>query len=99
MPEAIYEKKGAALSEGYALRRRPDPRIALAIVSALGDARTVINVGAGTGSYEPMDRTVQAVEPSEDMIAQRAAGAAPCVRGSRKPCRSPTTPAMPPWRY
>jgi SAM-dependent methyltransferase len=84
MPEAVYDghEKGYALSEGYALRRRPDPRIASAIASALADASTVVNVGAGTGSYEPTDRIVQAVEPSELKIGQRAAGAAPCVRGS-----------------
>jgi SAM-dependent methyltransferase len=81
---AVYDghEKGYALSEGYALRRRPDPRIATAIASALADARTVVNIGAGTGSYEPTDRIVQAVEPSERMISQRAAGAAPCLRGS-----------------
>lgn len=78
MARAIYDRLG----EGYALRRRADPRIAAAIVSALADARGVVNVGAGTGSYEPTDRTVQAVEPSEMMISQRPAGAAPCVRGS-----------------
>jgi len=80
MPEAIYDEN--KLGEGYAQRRRPDPRIAAGIVSALGDARTVVNVGAGAGSYEPADRIVQAVEPSEMMIAQRAPDAAPCVRGS-----------------
>ncbi len=79
MPEAVYN---GHLSEGYALRRRPDPRIAAAIISALGDARSVVNVGAGTGSYEPADRIVQAVEPSERMIAQRPPGAAPCLRAS-----------------
>ncbi len=62
--------------------RRPDPRIAGAIVSALGDARSVINVGAGAGSYEPRDRSVLAVEPSNLMISQRPPGAAPCVLGS-----------------
>jgi SAM-dependent methyltransferase len=84
MPEAVYDGlgQGFALAEGYALRRRPDPRIASAIVSALADARTVVNVGAGTGSYEPKDRIVQAVEPSEQMISQRPGDAAPCVRGS-----------------
>lgn len=77
---ATYD--GNALSEGYAGRRRPDPRIAAAILSTLGDARTVLNVGAGSGSYEPADRVVQAVEPSETMMAQRPKGAAPCVRAS-----------------
>ncbi len=75
---AIYDDIGA----GYARQRKPDPRIAAAIAVALGDARSVINVGAGAGSYEPTDRTVLAVEPSDVMIAQRAPDAAPCVRGS-----------------
>ncbi len=70
------------IGEGYARRRQPDPRIAAAIDAALGDARTIVNVGAGTGSYEPAGKTVQAVEPSETMIAQRPADAAPCVRAS-----------------
>src|SRR4030095_5365434 len=56
-----------------------DPRIAAQVWAALGDARTVLNVGAGTGSYEPADRYVLAVEPSAVMRAQRPAGAAPCV--------------------
>lgn len=65
---------------GYAQMRRPDPRIATRIHAGLGEARTVLNVGAGTGSYEPMDRTVIAVEPSSQMIAQRPPGAAPVVQ-------------------
>ena len=48
----------------YAELRRPDPRIAAAIEAALGQADTILNVGAGTGSYEPTDRRVTAVEPS-----------------------------------
>jgi SAM-dependent methyltransferase len=59
-----------------------DPRIAAPIWRALGDARTVVNVGAGAGSYEPVDREVTAVEPSEVMIAQRSTGAAPVVQAS-----------------
>src|SRR5665213_2459152 len=78
MAQAPYD----TLGEGYARRRRPDPRIAAAISSALGASRTVINVGAGTGSYEPNDRIVLAMEPSDLMISQRPPGAAPCVRGS-----------------
>lgn len=62
--------------------RREDPRIAARVRAALGDARTVVNVGAGTGSYEPRDLDVVAVEPSEVMIAQRPEGAAPVVRAS-----------------
>ena len=63
----------------YAVTRRTEPRIAAQVWAALGDARTVLNVGAGTGSYEPPDRDVIAVEPSAVMRAQRPAGAAPCV--------------------
>jgi SAM-dependent methyltransferase len=77
MPEAAYDMIG----RDYAGRRRPDPRVAAAIDHALGDARTVVNVGAGTGSYEPPDRVVVALEPSPVMIGQRPAGAAPVVRG------------------
>jgi ubiquinone/menaquinone biosynthesis C-methylase UbiE len=64
-----YETHGA----GYAVQRRTDPRIAAHVHEALGDARTVINVGAGAGSYEPADRAVTAVEPSASMRAQRPA--------------------------
>ena len=78
MVRATYDTIG----EGYALLRRPDPRIAATISLALGAARTVINVGAGTGSYEPTDRVVLAVEPSDLMISQRPPDAAPCVRGT-----------------
>ena len=66
---------------GYAARRRGDPRIAARIASALGAARTLVNVGAGAGAYEPSDRTVIAVEPSRAMIRQRPPGAGPAVRG------------------
>jgi SAM-dependent methyltransferase len=72
-----YERIG----HGYAGRRRADPRLERAVVSALGDARSVVNVGAGTGSYEPAACKVVAVEPAALMIAQRPVGAAPCVRG------------------
>jgi SAM-dependent methyltransferase len=64
---------------GYAVTRRTDPRIAARIWHELGDARTVLNVGAGTGSYEPPDRDVIAVEPSAVMRAQRPPLAAPCL--------------------
>lgn len=67
------------LGRGYARVRRPDPRLEQAIWWALGDARTVLNVGAGTGSYEPRDRWVLAVEPSEVMVAQRPPGSAPVI--------------------
>jgi hypothetical protein len=51
------------IGNGYAQFRRPDPRIASFIIEALGDANSVLNVGAGAGSYEPTDRIVTAVEP------------------------------------
>jgi SAM-dependent methyltransferase len=70
-----YERHGRT----YARHRRPDPRIAARIHAALGDARTVVNVGAGSGSYEPADRWVLAVEPSATMRAQRPAEAAPAM--------------------
>lgn len=65
----------------YAHLRQPDPRIAAQIVAALGPAQTVVNVGAGTGSYEPADRAVTAVEPSAAMIAQRPPGTALAIQG------------------
>jgi SAM-dependent methyltransferase len=71
----LYDSIGAT----YTVTRRTEPRIAAQIWAALGDARTVVNVGAGTGSYEPPDREVTAVEPSALMQAQRPAGAAPCL--------------------
>jgi ubiquinone/menaquinone biosynthesis C-methylase UbiE len=70
-----YETHG----RGYAQGRRTDLRIAARIHAALGDVRTVLNVGAGTGSYEPRDRWVLAVEPSATMRAQRPVEAAPCI--------------------
>ena len=63
----------------YAATRRTDPRIAAVIERALGDARTVVNVGAGTGSYESPEREVIAVEPSATMRAQRRGGAAEAI--------------------
>ncbi|GAA0980586.1 hypothetical protein GCM10009555_047340 [Acrocarpospora macrocephala] len=71
----LYDAIGAT----YTVTRRTEPRIAEQIWTALGDARTVLNVGAGTGSYEPPGLDVTAVEPSAVMRAQRPAGAAPCV--------------------
>lgn len=64
----------------YAATRRTDPRVAARIDAAIGDARSVLNVGAGTGSYEPADRDVVAVEPSAVMVEQRQPGSAPVVR-------------------
>ncbi len=74
---ATYDRIG----QNYDRLRRPDPRIAQPIHAALGDAHTVLNVGAGTGSYEPPDRDVTALEPSAVMRAQRPADAAPAVEG------------------
>jgi SAM-dependent methyltransferase len=78
MADATYDRLGV----GYGKHRRGDPRIAARIDAALGDAQTVVNVGAGTGSYEPSKREVMAVEPAAEMIAQRPAGAAPVVQAS-----------------
>lgn len=82
-PEEQLEMLGArlydAIGGAYTATRRTEPRIAAQIWDALGDARTVLNVGAGTGSYEPADRDVTAVEPSAVMRGQRPADSAPCV--------------------
>lgn len=64
---------------GYAVQRRTDPRIAALVHTALGQARTVLNVGAGAGSYEPEDRDVTAVEPSATMRSQRPAHLGPAI--------------------
>lgn len=77
MTSPIYDRIG----RGYATTRRPDPRIARRIHDALGGARSVLNVGAGAGSYEPEAARVVAVEPSGEMIAQRAS-AVPVVRAT-----------------
>jgi SAM-dependent methyltransferase len=69
----------------YASTRREDPAIAALINEALGDARTVVNVGAGTGSYEPRDREVVPVEPSEVMIAQRESSRPEAIRSGAYP--------------
>lgn len=74
-PSVDYERHGRT----YSRHRRADPRIAARIQASLGSARTVLNVGAGTGSYEPRDRWVLAVEPSATMRAQRPADAAPAI--------------------
>ena len=74
----LYDRIGV----GYAQRRRPDSRWAAIIHDALGDARTVLNVGAGAGSYEPDGRHVIAIEPSDTMAAQRPRHLAPAIRAS-----------------
>jgi SAM-dependent methyltransferase len=66
----------------YPSYRQPDPRLAKAILAALGDSQQIINVGAGTGSYEPSDRSVIAVEPSREMIQQRGSRKATAVIAS-----------------
>jgi SAM-dependent methyltransferase len=76
MAGALYDEIGV----GYADVRRPDPRIATRLHGALGDAQHVLDVGAGTGSYEPRDRGVVAVDPSPAMIGQRPAASAPVLR-------------------
>ena len=75
---ALYDTIG----KGYRDYRKPDPRIAAMVEDALGGARSVVNVGAGTGSYEPKRRHVVAVEPSATMIAQRAPDAAEAIQAS-----------------
>jgi SAM-dependent methyltransferase len=74
---AVYDTIGV----GYSAVRRSDPRIGHQLHRGLGDASTILNVGAGTGSYEPADRDVIAVEPSMEMISQRSNSHARCVRG------------------
>jgi SAM-dependent methyltransferase len=77
MSRPAYDEIGV----NYSDFRRADPRIEARVWAALGDARSVVNVGAGTGSYEPNDREVIAVEPSPLMIAKRPKGTAPALRG------------------
>jgi SAM-dependent methyltransferase len=74
--QAVYDEIG----QNYVVTRQPDIRIAQAIRAVLGEVRTVLNVGAGTGSYEPADLQVAAVEPSRAMIQQRPAWIAPVVQ-------------------
>lgn len=70
------------IGEGYARTRKEDPALRARILDALGPARTVVNVGAGSGSYEPRDRHVIAIEPSDVMAAQRPRELAPAIRAS-----------------
>jgi hypothetical protein len=80
-----------AIGAHYARYRRPDPRVAAAITAALGQAQRVVNIGAGAGSYEPKDRDVIAVEPSETMLRQRPLDAVTstgrCNTGLKSFCR------------
>jgi SAM-dependent methyltransferase len=75
---ALYDRIGRQ----YRQTRQQDPRLAAAIWKALGDSKSVVNVGAGTGAYEPSDRPVTAVEPSSVMIAQRPPASAPTVQAA-----------------
>ena len=68
-PAFDYDKHG----QKYSRQRKTDPRIANYIHNALGNSKTVINIGAGAGSYEPEDRYVVAIEPSSTMRNQRLA--------------------------
>jgi SAM-dependent methyltransferase len=81
----VWDDPGMALYDSigqtYRTTRRPDPRIASAITGALGDAASVVNVGAGAGSYEPR-QTIAAIEPSRVMLAQRPPGSAPSVQAA-----------------
>ncbi len=77
MSAPAYDRIGL----GYGAVRRPDPRLESTLWDALGDAEVVLNIGAGTGSYEPRNREVIAVEPSPVMIAQRPADRARAIRG------------------
>jgi SAM-dependent methyltransferase len=78
MAQQLYDQIGRQ----YTSTRRADPRIASAILDALGDADSVVNVGAGAGAYEPVDRSLVAVEPSWEMIEQRPGKASPVVQAS-----------------
>lgn len=76
MAERLYDRIGG----GYAGRRVEDPRVLAQLLDALGEWRSLVNVGAGTGNYEPVDRDVVAVEPSPAMIEQRADRPAPVIQ-------------------
>jgi SAM-dependent methyltransferase len=78
MSQALYDQIGI----GYSAYRRPDDRIARRIDDGLGESRTVLNVGAGAGSYEPNNRLVVSVEPSAEMIRQRAQNAPQAIRAT-----------------
>lgn len=71
-----------SIGPGYAKYRHEDPELRRLIHGALGDARTVVNVGAGTGSYEPLDRHVIAIEPSDAMTIQRSTDHPPAIRAT-----------------
>lgn len=76
--DSLYDTIGL----NYADLRRPDPKISRRIEGALGNALSVLNVGAGAGSYEPVGRTITAIEPSTEMIEQRGVSGATVIQGS-----------------
>lgn len=77
MPAHLYDDLGRT----YSATRREDPRVAGQVWAAIGVGRSLLNVGAGTGSYEPTDRMVVALEPSQEMIGQRVQRTHRVVRG------------------
>jgi hypothetical protein len=81
----------STLAVDYANVRRPDPRIGAQLAAALGDARTIVNVGAGTGSYEPADRHAVAVEPAAEMRARRDPALPPAIDATADALPSPTS--------
>jgi SAM-dependent methyltransferase len=92
---SVMRARYDSIGHGYASLRREDPRFASLIMDALGEAKSVVNVGAGAGSYEPRDRRVLAIEPSGVMAAQRPEGSSPVVRGDaqRLPLRDASVDA------
>jgi ubiquinone/menaquinone biosynthesis C-methylase UbiE len=80
--KSAMSTKYDSIGINYAELRKPDQRIGRIIESALGSAQTVLNVGAGTGSYEPPDRSLIAVEPSREMIRKRSPAAAEAIQAS-----------------
>lgn len=83
------------IGHGYAQTRQEERVIRDHLHAALGDARTVVNVGAGAGSYEPRDRHVVAIEPSDVMAAQRPTELAPaiCAEAGHLPLRDQSVDA------
>ena len=81
MPRGSMGASYDTIGVNYSDLRKPDPRIEAMIGRALGSAKTILYVGAGTGSYEPADRQVTALEPSQEMIRQRSATSAPVIQG------------------
>jgi hypothetical protein len=92
MGQTLYDQIGRQ----YTSTRRPDPRIAAAICDALGDANSVVNVGAGTGAYEPVGRSLVAVEPSWRMIRQRLSSPSLVVQAPARRIRPLTRNSAPP---